>query len=394
MLENCAISLENAKIARKVPVRLKMVDNSVVELDTSMIQNDIRGTKSIGLYEVVFTLFMSRIEADNRYERVSTILRSYCPDHADACTVYIFSSTRGMGVLTHADVDIVRKKMFGDLDDDVVVDTLLTMTVACVKVHLGLSSPSDRNDYVLKCFRTPGETVYRMFRQCVAFCKNPKNLKHSVEKHINTFIKRGDVEMGGRMYKKMAIQLSNRSSIDVLSCVRKIMMPCDENSPNTEMRQIHASQMGYVCPCETPDGKTVGITKSLACCCLVSTKTDLSAWVSEHCCIDIRPDLVWVILDGVAVGRCGRSRVDSIKEYEKDAVLGASSVSVTLTDNIVRVRTTAGRPIRPLFSVKHCPVDWSDPETEYLDPVESAAARIATHGYGGNWRDHTHMEVP
>ena len=195
------------------------------------------------------------------------------------------------------------------------------------------------------------------------------------------------------MYKKMAIQLSNRSSIDVLSCVRKIMMPCDENSPNTEMRQIHASQMGYVCPCETPDGKTVGITKSLACCCLVSTKTDLSAWVSEHCCIDIRPDLAWVILDGVAVGRCGRSRVDSIKEYEKDAVLGASSVSVTSTDNIVRVKTTAGRPIRPLFSVKHCPVDWSDPETEYLDPVESAAARIATHGYGGNWRDHTHMEM-
>jgi DNA-directed RNA polymerase beta subunit len=44
-------------------------------------------------------------------------------------------------------------------------------------------------------------------------------------------------------------------------------MPCDENSPNVQLRQIHRSQMGYVCPCETPEGKTVGMTKSLGCCC-------------------------------------------------------------------------------------------------------------------------------
>ncbi len=385
----CELFVEKAY----VPVRLQMVDESVIELDTSMIQNNIRGTKSIGLFEVIYTMFMSCFSEDDRYERVSNLLRSYCPDHADACTVYILFSTRGMGVLTAADTNIVRQKMFGGLDDNVIVDTLLTMTVACVKVHLGMDSPSDRDDYVFKCFKTPGETVYKMFKQCVAFCKKPGNLNKSVEKYIHTFIRRGDVELGGRMYSKMAIQLSKRSSIDALSCVRKIMMPCDENSPNIQMRQIHASQMGYVCPCETPDGKTVGITKSLACCCLVSTKTDVNAWVGEHCCQDIRPELVWVILDGVAVGRCSRLSVESLKKYKTDAVLGASSVSVTLTKNIVKVRTTAGRPIRPLFSVADGPVDWSRPETEYLDPAESAVAKIATHGYGGNWRNYTHMEL-
>ena len=38
----------------------------------------------------------------------------------------------------------------------------------------------------------------------------------------------------------------------------------DHSYPNIKMRQIHESQKGFICPCETPEGKTVGITKSLA----------------------------------------------------------------------------------------------------------------------------------
>ena len=372
----CELLVEGAS----VPVRINMVDSSVIELDTQMIHKNIRNIKSIGMYELLVQMFRSKIED------IWTMIESYCPEHADACMVYIISSTRGVGGLSiDNDRETVRWKMFGGIDDHQIVATLITMVVECVSVSLGLSPPSDRDHYIFKCLRTPGETVYRMFKHCVSSCKNPKNLMSSIENHVHTFIRRGDITVGGRTYSKMAIQLSRRSSIDVLSCVRKVMMPCDENSPNIQMRQIHHSQMGYICPCETPEGKTVGITKSLACCCMISTKDDIDTWIHTHCSEKITDS--WAIVDGVTVGWCNKDDAFALKEtYPTISVIAAKS-------NVVKIRTSQGRPIRPLLSVRFHPVDWNSPETEHLDPAECAFARIASVGYEGNWKNFTHMEI-
>ncbi len=374
----CELFVENAY----VPIRVRIVDSSIIELDTHMIHNNLRGIKSIGMYELLTYIFGSDIE------HISYITRSYCAEHADACIVYIMSSRTGTGGLARdEDREVLRHKMFGGIDDETVVATLVTMVVACIKVHLALEDPSDRDDYSFKCLRTPGDTVYRMFKHCVTSCKNPKSLRNSVENHVHTFIRRGDVTIGGRTYSKMAIQLSRRSEIDVLSCVRKVMMPCDENSPNIQMRQIHGSQRGFICPCETPEGKTVGITKSLACCCLVSTKTDISDWTSAYCKKEIFPRCVWVILDGVAVGWCSKADVHTLKKVHR-------SVSCVLDrPNVLRVRTVQGRPVRPLAAVDGHPVDWNCPQIEYLDPAECLAASVTSVGYDGNWRKFTHMEI-
>lgn len=364
-----------------VPVRVRVVDNSVIELDTHMIHRNVRGIKSIGMFELLTYIFRSNIE------NISYIMRSYCAEHADACMVYVVSSMRGTGGLSvNEDREIIRHKMFGDMDDAQIVATLITMVVACVRVHLKLTTPSDRDDYAAKCLRTPGETVYRMFKHSVAICKNPRNLKSSVYSHIHTFIKRGDVTIGGRTYSKMAIQLSRRSDIDVLSCVRKVMMPCDENSPNIQMRQIHASQKGFICPCETPEGKTVGITKSLACCCLVSIKTDIANWINIFCRQDVFSGCVWAIVDGVPVGWC-------LAEDTKKLKIEHPTASIALHSNVVKIKTVAGRPIRPLLVIDGHPVDWNNPQIEFLDPTECAVAKIASIGYDGNWQAFTHMEI-
>lgn len=377
----CELFLDGAH----VPIRLRMVDDSIIEFDTSMIRNNIRDIKSIGLYEVLFLMFMHDVPEEEKYTQLYTLLHQYCPEHADACTVYMYSSRKGIGgMIMNEDRETVRMKMFGNRGNSIIISTLVTMVVACVKVHLGLEQPSDRDDYFFKCLKTPGETVYRAFRQCVSSCKNPKNLKHSVKNSIDTFIKRGDVVMSGRTYSKMAIQLSDRSSIDVLSCVRKVQMPCDENSPNVQMRQIHLSQMGYICPCETPDGKTVGITKSLACCCLISTKVDIAGWIASYSS-EVDGGLM-LIVDGVVVGWSNEDDVGTLKE-------SYPTVSVVTSSNIVRVRTSAGRPLRPLMSMQHGLVDWNNPDIVYLDPAECKVSKIATVDYNGDWRSFTHMEI-
>lgn len=380
----CELFIEKAH----VPTRISMVDNSVIELDTHMVHKNMRGIKSVGIFELLFHIFGYSVE------HVSYLTRSYCAEDvsdgrsaADACVTYIMSSMRGTGGLApEEDGETIRSKMFGGMSVDAAVATLVTMIVACVKVHLKLAMPSNRDDFVMKCLRTPGETVYKMFRQCVASCKNPGNLRSSIENHVHTFIKRGDATIGGRTYSKMAIQLSKRSDIDVLSCVRKVMMPCDENSPNIQMRQIHESQRGFICPCETPEGKTVGITKSLACCCMISTKTNMSRWISENCMKDISPGCWWVIVDGSAAGWCEQTDIGLLKDVYP-------TVSFTVKYNILNIRAAAGRPIRPLLKVEGHPIDWNKPKIVYLDPAECAYAKIASLNYGGDWRSFTHMEI-
>jgi DNA-directed RNA polymerase beta subunit len=376
---SCEIFLEKAH----VPTRISMVDNSVIELDTNMIHNNMRGIKSVGIFELLFHVFGFNLG------HVSYLVRSYCADDADACITYVMSSMRGTGGLSFAeDKETIRFKMFGGMIDSAVVATLVTMIVACVRIHLKLALPSDRDDYVLKCLKTPGETVYKIFKQCVCKTTLGNNLGTSVENYIHTFIKRGDVSIGQKTYTKMSIQLSKRSDIDVISCVRKVMMPCDENSPNIQMRQIHASQRGFICPCETPEGKTVGITKSLACCCMISTRTDMSEWVSANCDDNISPGCMWVILDGAAVGWCKNDVcITKLKTLYPTASFTVKS------SNILSIRAASGRPVRPLLKVEGHPVDRNHPDITYLDPAECAVAKITSTDYGGDWRSFSHMEI-
>ncbi len=391
----CELSVEGAY----VPARIRLVNDSVIELDTRMIHKNIRDIKSIGIFEVITQMFATSITD------ISLIMRSYCAGSdsrlADACMIYVASSMKGTGGLSiYEDSETIRSKMFGGMKNINVVATLATMIVACVRAKLDdldieAGSLSDRDDYSMKCLKTPGETVYRTFRYCVNACKKQSNLKGSIEHYVHSFIKRGDTTIGGRTYSKMAIQLSRRSDVDVLSCVRKVMVPCDENSLNMEMRQIHPSQVGFICPCETPEGKTVGITKSLALTCLISTRTDVEEWVRSVCRNELFPGCAWVIVDGTVAGWCERPRDD--EKFVFDLKKYYPMVSVVVKGNIIRIRASAGRPIRPLAVVRHRPVDWAEYQNpdfmQYLDPAECAHCSVASVGYDGNWKKFTHIEI-
>jgi len=402
----CELLLQDAY----VPIKVRLVDDSIIELDTSSIHNNMRGIKSIGMLEVFLEVFPLEDFGETSY-----ILRSYCANANsnksasysyrqygnneelyNACMVYILASTKGTGALfPDEDRETIRQKMFGGMNNDrCIVATLVTMIVACVKAKLG-NELSDRDDYCMKRLKSPGETVYGILKYCLNSCSKINSLRASVENHVHSFIKRGNITMGGRIYNKMSIQLSRRSDIDVLSSVRKVIVPCDENSPNIEMRQIHHSQVGFICPCETPEGKSVGIMKSLALTCSISTKTDMNVWVNEHCEEKPVAGCAWVILDGRVVG--WHDKLNDVKQFVKDFKHMYPTVSINVSANVIKLRAEGGRPIRPLIAIDDRPVDWNDcsDKIQYLDPVECSQenSNIADIGYGGNWKMFTHMEI-
>ena len=399
----CELFVQNAV----VPVRIQIVDDSVIELDTKMIHKDLRDIPSIGLFEVLMYMFLSHMKnTTEKFEHIVYLLQSYCTqqDYADICLTYVIASSTGIGGLSILeDKEIIRAKLLGGMSDTNVVATLVQMVALCVGAKFGITKPSDRDDYAIKCLRTPGNIVYSLFKQCIH--PEQKNLQNAINRKIYSCIRRGELKVAGRVQAKLAVQLSDRSDIDVLSSVRKVVVPCDPNSSNMQMRQIHRTQRGYICPCETPEGKTVGLNKSLACSCLISVETDVSDWIRTHCRQEPFQGSVWVIVDGAVVGWTAKASQDVL-----DLKRAYPTASFVLLDNVLKVRTCGGRPLQPLLVV---PFDWNDvgkpsaneKETNaiprllsngllhYVDPFERAHNKVASLDYQCDLESFRYMEL-
>ena len=47
-----------------------------------------------------------------------------------------------------------------------------------------------------------------------------------------------------------------------ISHLRRLVIPIGKEGKNTKIRQLHNSQIGYICPAETPEGHSAGIVKN------------------------------------------------------------------------------------------------------------------------------------
>lgn len=407
----CELFVRNAK----VPLKIKLVNRSQIILDTSMIHNDINDIQDIGIYELLIYMFCKDIEyITDPTQYIFELLSSYImnSDIANECLLYIIASAKGMGGLTiNKHMEIIRTKIFGNMSSVNIVATLIHLITMCVKTLFDNTLESDRDNYKYKTIRTPGNIIYSIFKSCIT---NNKNLQDTINKKIYTCLKRGEFVINGKLYNKMAVQLSKRSLIDKISNVRKVVIPCDENSLNFEMRQIHPTQKGFICPCETPEGKSVGITKYLASCCLITHITDISEWIHKVCHDKPSNNSYWIIVDGTVVGWCD-SNIVNIDEMK----FRYPTISIVQQRHIIYIRTSEGRPIRPLLVIQDKPFNWKsvgkpnkNPFTnddiedigliysllkrgdmQFVDPNECQYNNIASLGYNGDWTLYKYLEV-
>lgn len=396
----CELNIENNK--HNVPIKI-MLKNGIIELNTIMIHKNLKNCKSIGIYEILIDMFLSEYDEEERSDKLISLMQSYIEDEDlfSNCIIYIMSSVKGaQGITKREYIEIIRNKIFNGMSNLNIVATLITMIVMCINMKFNNIVSYDRDSYCMKRLRTPGNVIYESFGSCTY---EPKLLQGDINKKIYKCLKRGEVYIGGRIYNNMSIQLLKRSFIDKISSVRKVIVPCDENSSNLQVRQIHHSQRGYICPCETPEGKSVGLSKSLACCCLITTDTDISEWTRENCTDKFDKKLIWVIINGSVVGWCNSNQTSIIKKKYP-------TVSVTMpAHNVIKIRTTSGRPIRPLLVNRNHPFDWNiinklgvgnvylrlveEGYMEYVDPVEAHSCNIASMNYQGDWKRFKYMEI-
>lgn len=217
--------------------------------------------------------------------------------------------------------------------------------------------------------------------------------------------------------KKMGVsqQLQRMSHMSALSQLRRVSSNIDpEMNKNAVPRFLHGTHFGRLCPAETPEGKSVGIEKTLAVTTYISLETDPNP-IKEVLKQYLLPVAIEnmekgsdVYINGIYVGntteqdrlvhtvRAGRRN----GQFDKD-------ISISYYKNTIHISTTSGRLCRPLMIVTNGQVNYlcEDPEdtmgwnqllqrgyVEYLDSEEEQTCYVAFFPKDVT-NEHTHCEI-
>lgn len=207
--------------------------------------------------------------------------------------------------------------------------------------------------------------------------------------------------------RKGVSQILNRLSyIGTLSHLRRLLIPIGKEGKNTDIRQIHNSQYGYVCPAETPEGHSAGIVKNFSLMIKISNKIS-SIEIKNILLKDTRIILLHnlkeneyfkyykIMLNGVWIGSIENEEefIEHLRLKRKNKILPLQvSISLNIIDREVLIFSDEGRMLRPLLTVnKHGDlnltqndnVNWDElvqnNKIEYLDSYEIENMTVAMY---------------
>lgn len=160
-------------------------------------------------------------------------------------------------------------------------------------------------------------------------------------------------------YKRTGVSqpLTTGSWLARRSHIQRIASPVSRETRNQNIRQFHTSQIGYICPFETPEGHAVGVVLNLACTASITVKfpTSLLLHFLEPYLAKIDSGLVngyLVIVNGVPVGRVPDAWAFYL-EFSKMRIAGFfgaakewGKVSIGFQGQYVCIWADEGRPVR------------------------------------------------
>jgi DNA-directed RNA polymerase II subunit RPB2 len=275
------------------------------------------------------------------------------------------------------------------------------MTQKLLKVHLGYLDFDNRDQFQNKRLHTTGTSIASIVRQSTN--RQIKDIKKSILKELKSnksgkdpfeiitseniykMIKSSILE-GGLKYalatgnwniktgtnfstvkaKAGVSQVLNRLSYQSnLSHIRRINSPSDKNNCKiVEPRKLNATQNGYICPAETPEGQPVGLVKNLGLSSHItipSNSEPVYSWSFDNNVIELDEfpikDALFngkVFINGSWIGIHYNPAefVRRFKQARSNAIINIyNSIYWNIMENIIFIYTDAGRLTRPLYIV-------------------------------------------
>lgn len=260
-----------------------------------------------------------------------------------------------------------------------------------IETKLGLRPVDDVDDPIFKRIDTPADFVWRAIGGHINKSNFIENLERRSIKILQRFKSGKWVSKYGSEIHGISQALSTKSDLDSLSHIRRIGIPLDPNTTNANIRKVHVHNLGFICPCETPEGRDVGITKYLASTCIISSRPMNKSHAGERVCLStlktfiinslskILPTLPdgalpakqgFVFLDGFLKGKsldCNHL----IEEFYKFRNTNASMAFVSVftdSDGDIHFLSDSGRLCRPLLT--------SDFNVRFVDMAEQSNASL------------------
>ena len=318
-----------------------------------------------------------------------------------------------------------------------------------IKVFLGYTQQDDRDSYLNKRIDLCGSLLNNLFRNY--FNKLIKDMEKHIIKEINTgswrstddyvniinstniykIIKSTTIENGLKRAlgtgdfgikninsNKVGVAqvLSRLTYVSSLSHVRRISTPTDKSGKLIPPRKLHNTSWGFLCPCETPEGQSVGIVKNLAYMTHITINSH-SLPIYEYITTMINnidentvPLDLWnktkVFINGNIVGITEDpvTLYSSLKELKYKGIMNIyTSIVFDYKLNEIKICNDSGRLTRPLLKIKNKnllitdkiindieenKLKWNDLLTntilndsviEYVDVDEQSNSMICTH---------------
>jgi len=211
--------------------------------------------------------------------------------------------------------------------------------------------------------------------------------------------------------------LSRISYLGAISHLRRVNLTMDKQTKQTAPRKLHSSSWGFMCPVDNPDGKNIGMIKSLALFSGISVHTKIndikniifasknikqitfihpSVWDVRWTKLFLNSDLVCVIMKDTEAFHT--SLVEKRRSGEINKTI---SLFWNRLDNEYFIQTDAGRPIRYLYregvrpeTIKNLKT-WES-MTRYMDIVdsrESECLKISMEAFNSELPSEIHGSV-
>lgn len=214
--------------------------------------------------------------------------------------------------------------------------------------------------------RIDREFIYGSWKDMEEFNMIITNSKESIfdKQLITSFIKRSFKGKWGMRESEGIVQDLNRLSfMGYISHIRRVNTPMDRSLKLVTPHRLDASQWGFMCPIESPDGENIGLLKHMSTSCHISEEIDdedsIIKLLQENGVIlvnDLYPTLLHgltkVILNNnwIGVQNDAENLIRKFKELKQTGVISPqTSVSWNIIEDEIELFSDAGRCTRPVY---------------------------------------------
>ncbi len=302
-----------------------------------------------------------------------------------------------------------------------------------LELNYEIREPDDKDHYSNKRLRMAGDLMQELFR--VSFNKIARDIKYQLEKQdarnrvvsIKTAIRGSNLTeslnyalatgnwTGGRSGVSQVLDRTN--FLSSVAHRRRISSLLSRSHPHFEARDLHPTQLGRICPSETPEGQNCGLVKNLAMGAIISKdkgEEEVGEYLYKFGVSEKWKKGAHVYLDGKLIGSHSKPEglVKRLRKLRRDGkIYFTASIGYREENNEIHIYACRGRVLRPLIIVENGKPSLTKSQLEkvvrgelgvrdliknrvieYLDAEEEEDTYVAP-SVNELGKEHTHVEV-